>query len=433
MLMSGALMPMCAQEAWTIDRCMAYAVEHSHRVRQAAEASDSHRSQRNAAAAAFVPKVQAYSAVQLTSGRSIDNETNTYSDYSQFYNSYSIEASMTVFAGGSLFNSMRQAASERRMGLSALRREQDNAAIDVMQSCADVLYYEGLVQVSADKLSETDSTLLRTRRMVELGMKSEADLAQVASQRAADSYDLTHNANLYRAALMKLKQQMTLSASDTLELTCPELSAPLGNMASADSIFDYAGEHNPTVGEALQRYQAARYAHKAAVGRMMPSLTLYAGISTNYYKYLDVEGYTAASFADQIEGHRGQYVGLQLSIPLLGSLERTGAARRARNAMETARSQYDEALAQLRFDIEQALMDVEAYAAECAEMDAKVDADRLAYRITRRKFDEGMMNAIDLQTSANALALSRARRLQSRLMLMLKQRYVMYLQGHPLY
>ena len=60
MLMSGALMPMCAQEAWTIDRCMAYAVEHSHRVRQAAEASDSYRSQRNAAAAAFVSQTDTF-------------------------------------------------------------------------------------------------------------------------------------------------------------------------------------------------------------------------------------------------------------------------------------------------------------------------------------------------------------------------------------
>lgn len=50
--------------------------------------------------------------------------------------------------------------------------------------------------------------------------------------------------------------------------------------------------------------EAATYAHKAARGNLMPTLTLYAGISSNYYKYLNVDNYEAASFAQQMKGHR---------------------------------------------------------------------------------------------------------------------------------
>lgn len=62
-------------------------------------------------------------------------------------------------------------------------------------------------------------------------------------------------------------------------------------------------------------------------------------------------------------------------------------------------------------------------------MEKKVEADSLAYEVTLRKFEEGLMTSLDLQNSASQLQESRMLLLQSRLTYLLKCRLVDYYQG----
>ena len=66
-------------------------------------------------------------------------------------------------------------------------------------------------------------------------------------------------------------------------------------------------------------------------------------------------------------------------------------------------------------------------------MEKKVKSDDLAYRVTLRKYEEGLMSSLDVQNSSNTLLTSKADLLQKRLMLMMKSRLVDYYKGKPLY
>ncbi len=106
--------------------------------------------------------------------------------------------------------------------------------------------------------------------------------------------------------------------------------------------------------------------------------------------------------------------------------------RKARNDMHIARERRTEELRRLQTAIEQAVLDLEGYAKETMQMEKKAAADEIAYRVTLRKFEEGLMSAIDLQTGANTLLLSRADLLQRRLMYLMKCKLVDYYRGRPL-
>ena len=64
-------------------------------------------------------------------------------------------------------------------------------------------------------------------------------------------------------------------------------------------------------------------------------------------------------------------------------------------------------------------------------MDKKVKSDELL-RVTLRKYEEGLMSTLDVQTSANTLLESKANLLQKRLMYLLKSKLVDYYKGKPL-
>ena len=61
--------------------------------------------------------------------------------------------------------------------------------------------------------------------------------------------------------------------------------------------------------------------------------------------------------------------------------------------------------------------------------DKKVNALVLSHEANSRKYEEGLMTVIELQTSSNSLLEARAERLNQGLQYLLKERVVMYYKG----
>ena len=110
------LTPLHAQEPMSLEDCMAYAVEHSTTVGQQVNSLESSRQDYISAVASALPSIGASTGGNVSFGRSIDPETNTYTTTSTFSNSYGISASMTVFNGLSTINSIRATKVLRAKG-----------------------------------------------------------------------------------------------------------------------------------------------------------------------------------------------------------------------------------------------------------------------------------------------------------------------------
>ena len=64
---------------------------------------------------------------------------------------------------------------------------------------------------------------------------------------------------------------------------------------------------------------------------------------------------------------------------------------------------------------------------------AYVEADSIAYQLTRRQFEEGLSTAIDLHTTSTQLLQSKATLLQCQLMAMVKHELVRYYNGEQIW
>lgn len=100
----------------TLDECMRYAVEHSPAVRRQDYTNRSYRQDYIESVAALVPSVSGTVGASTSFGRSVDPETNTYTDVSNFDNSYSLSGQMPVFAGLTRINTLRAARVMRSQG-----------------------------------------------------------------------------------------------------------------------------------------------------------------------------------------------------------------------------------------------------------------------------------------------------------------------------
>ena len=423
-----------AQEmALTADDCMRYAVEHNHDIRISQLTQDTRRAERTGAIGAFLPSVNGSIGAQYNFGRAIDPETNTYTNVSTFYNGYSVQATLPVFDGFQRINQLRAAKASLLMGSSQLRAQQDELALQVFEAYCNVLYYQGTVKMAEEKREQSQLTLRQTQVMAEVGQKSEADVAQMEAQLAGDDYEITRQQNELSTALLTLKQLMNYPEEDSLVIVGEDWNT-LSDRSNRSTLNTQTfGEpstlENPAVAAAAQNVIVARRRLSMARGALSPSLSISGGISTSFNKMLHTE---ATGFRDQLEANRGEYIYASVSIPIFNRLENLTNIRRQRNNLRIAEEELEQKRDELVKLQLQAANDCEGFRKQTLQMQHKVEADSIAARLTTRKYEEGLSSAIDVQTSAATLLESRARLLQCRLMLALKQKLVNYYKGYPI-
>ena len=434
-------------KTWGLDSCMAYAVSHATDVKREVINARQRKQDYQKTVTSFLPTVSGGVQGQYAWGRNIDPETNTYNNVTTFNNYYQLYAELNVFDGFATINAFKQAKLAKAYSATAMQKVRDDKAIDVMQKFVDAAYAEASIQIASDKLAESKRLLAKMQRLYELGEKGRPDVVQMESQVAEDEYNLTHQNNVAQQSLLSLKSAMNFPVEEELHLITTDKQINNGNFNLHDNQGN-AGNDNlglpmkslavyqnflnasPDVKSAEFEVENARYNYKIAKGRLLPSLSLGGGISTNYYKNLSQRG-QYEGFASQFRNNRGEYLALTLSIPIYNN-EAWHGVKKARNDWQLAQVNLEETKRKLHDNIAQAIMDAEGYAKELEQMDKKVASDSLAYYMSSRKFEEGMLSTFDLHTAAQTLLESRIKQLQMQMLLVIKQRLVDYYQGKNL-
>ena len=424
-----------AQSDWTMQQCMQYAVQHNHEVKQAELELDNYKASKTGAIGNFLPYVDAGIGAQYNFGRAIDPETNGYTDVSTFYNGYQLSASLPVFDGFSRLHALKAAKASELMGRASLRQRQDQTALDVLQAYTSVAYYDGLVKMAEEKVEETLLLLKQVKVLEEVGRKSAADVAQVESQQAEADYELTRQQNLYASAILELKKAMNYPLSDSLSLEyIPNVGmfdSQCGNNSFPTWEKNLDNERHPELQVARYRMQASKHEWHQARASLYPSLSLSAGLSTTYYKTLHNDA--AETFRNQMKNNMGEYLGVSLNIPLFNRLQTLTSIRKAKNNYKIAQEAYDQKQLELAKLSSEAWQDWQGYQKQTIQMEKKVEADSIAYQLTRRQFEEGLATAIDLHTTSAQLLNSKATLLQCQLMAMVKEQLVRYYKGETIW
>lgn len=415
----------------SLEACMQYAVEHSPAVRRQDYTNRNYRQDYIESIASLVPAVSGSVGASTSFGRSVDPETNTYTDVSNFDNSYSVSGQIPVFAGLTGINTVRAARVMRMQGVEELQLARDEIALKTMQAYFDVVYYTESVRLAREQLETSTAELEKSRKLFELGLKSAADVAEVESQQASDDYLLTQQENNLALAEIALAEAMNYPADRPLRIdTAVAIETPAG-VAPFREVLDNALENNPKAVAARHDVRRSRLQFSIARGNLLPSLYVGGGYSTNFFMNLDDRS-LYASFPNQFRDNRGFYVSAQLSIPIFGGLSRRTSMNRARNNWRIAEQNRTETLRTLQSEVAQAYQQMLGFGKEFVQASKKSDAARLAYEAVSGKYERGMVSALDLQTAADNLLQARSERLRARLQYILKVRLVAYYNGEPL-
>ena len=428
---SNFLTLVCVAQPLTIDDCMRYAVENSVAVGKQRLAADDNKTNYQEAVASLFPSVNAEVAGGLNFGRGIDPATNTYTNVTTFGNSYGISGSVPLFDGLKGINTVRAMKVARQKGVVDTQIAQDEVAMQTLSAYIDVVYYTEAVKIAREQLEASRKTLELVRRQEELGTKSVADVAEIESQEANYDYILTTEENNLALAYIKLREVMNYPQGEKLEIVTDINLEALPTATSEQALVYYALANNPKIIASRHATEQSRLNLARTKGSHYPSLYLYGGYNTSYY--IDFENKAAyASFANQFRNNRGGYVQVGLSVPIFNGLSARSSKRRAANAYRSAQLEQVAVERAVESEVAQTWQEMQGFGKQYIQGQKKVSAAQLAYDGAERKFENGLISALDLQTAANTLLQAKSDKLRARLQYIIKTRMVDYYNGMPL-
>ena len=420
-----------AQEKWTLNECIAFAIKNNLQL-QDAELNEKlavlnyHQSKWN-----LLPEVGAGANAGLNFGRSVDPNTNGIVNTSFFNNSYYLGASVDLFRGFMLQNQIGYLKFRKESSENNRLNATDDLAFAVMTAFFNVIYYEELLKIANEQKALSELNVKKTQILVTTGLKAQTDLLEVKANFEKEELFCIHTSNNIASSWISLKKAMNLNPEQQITLALPEKE----QVAAAEIVDDMPElfrqhiEWSPYIHLYESELQASQKNINISKAGFFPSVRLQAGYNTGFYETNKDANDQVIAFNSQIKNNRSQFVGVSLSIPIFSKKSVSFDVKRAKLVSEQSQTRLELAKQKLLYEMEENYNQLTASRKELQQAGKQLEADTLVFQAAQKKFDQGMINAVELYTIKNRLANTISQILHFKLTYEMKKRILDFYKG----
>lgn len=422
-----------AQETWSLQKCIEYALENNIQIKQQALNNEYTQNQVNQAKSDRLPNLNAGLSNNLNFGRSLGYD-NTYKNVnSSQYNGY-LSTDVTLWNGFTLQNTIKQREFDLQAAIQDFQKAKDDIMLNIAASYLEILFAEELEQVSLTQIEVTRQQIARTQQLVDAGSLARGALLEIEAQLAREELQLVNNQNSVQLSYLTLYQFLELPIAESFKIEKPRLPEIKANVTMANSfdVYKNAMQLRPEIKAAQMRVESARRQLDIAKGTAYPSLSFGA----NYYnlyndKYTDLTG-ESISFGDQLKNNKRYSMGLTLNIPIFNKFQVKNGVANAILQISDYEYRLQSAGNVLRKEIEQAYTNALASLNRYISSEKAVKSTEEAFRYTEEKFNVGMINSVEYNQSKNNLTVAQSELLQARYEYIFRTKILDFYNGIPI-
>ncbi|MFV0376300.1 MAG: TolC family protein [Mangrovibacterium sp.] len=433
-LFSLALMPVLLQagEPWSLRQCIEHAVANNleHYQYQLSEQSSVITSRQ--AKLNLLPSLSASSGAGISDGRVVDPATNDVNNGYFLSSSFDLGASVAIFQGFILQNRIGYARYMRETEKWQRVNHADDLAFNVMTAYYNVVYYEGLVEIAREQMKLSEYNVEKTEKLIETGLKAKTDLAEMQATYEKEKLNQMQAENKTDESRLKLVQYLNLPVGQSVEVMSSLADSLLFsvNNPESDSLYQAYVSQSAYVKIAESKLNAATKQVAIARGGYVPSLSLNASLGSSYSETSLNDDGTIIPFRTQLDNNKGQYVGASLSIPIFSKNQVRSQVQQAKLAKEQAKTELETYRQKVYYELMNNTRELQSLYQQYRQTVKQYEAEELAFRVAQRKYDEGILNVIDLLTVKNRLADAKASRLLARLQFVMKDKVIEFYKGN---
>jgi outer membrane protein len=422
-----------SQEVWTLEECVDYAIEHNLQVKNTSYNNESSRESYRQSIRDLLPSVNGSTDYTIRYGRSADPQTNDYVNTEFFSNNYSLNASLDLFRGFQKLNAIRASKFIYKATQEDILQEKFLLAFRVMSAYYDIKFFEGLVANSLEQLEISQGNYDLVNKQVELGLMAGADLYEAESNLLGDKLLLTQNRNQLTNAKLALIQEMNLTEVSDIKLKESLEETLLNEDVTLDSLYQSARGFVPLVKSQEYRVTAAKKQLQATRGGLFPSLSLFAGYGTSYFETNVDENGNVIPFRTQFSDNTSKFVGAQLNIPISNGWSNHSRVKQQKIAYMQAKNNLEIQEQELFQLLQQLVQDNRALIAEYEQSAKQVESQQIAFTIAQKRYEKGLINALELFQAKNLYGVAQNQNLQVGLRLKVNQSTIDFYSGLPIF
>lgn len=452
-----------AQEVITLQTAVDRALERNLSVKQALLSEALSTEDYNQSRYNRLPTINANPQASFNFGRNIDPSTNQFINQRIFALSGNVTAQITLFQGGQLRNQIIQNRILVDVDKSNTAKVRNDLVLNVVTQYLSILTNQDLVTASKQQIDIAKITLDRAQKNFDAGQQTLADLSQAKAQLSTADLNLTNAQNQFELSVLILKQYMEMDPLAPITVEKPDISKLTDIRTAYDelTVLKTAMEINPDIKLAETRQLVAEQAIKIAKGNYYPSLVLFGQVGSNYSDArrqftgiapngkIDTIGFLQSNgqnviapqfeqllskypFFKQFGDNFNQAVGVTLQIPIFNRFQARTSVRKARISYQSAEVNTQLARNNLSKVIIQAVWDVQAADKRRQSSEQTYEANKQAFNVIQQRYNVGLVNSLDYNTSLTNLNKSQFDLIQARYEVVFRSKVIDYYLGNPI-
>jgi outer membrane protein len=410
-----------AQNKWTLDECINYAMENNLTLKLSKLKQRSAQEDVMQSKAALFPTLSA----NTNQGVGYSPFDNTAADKAYYNGSYGVNAQWTVWNGGQNTNTIKQ---------NKLTEEQARLSTDVTANSlqeqitklyVQILYMSEAIEVNRQSLETSKKNEERGQQMVEVGKMSKADLAQLSAQRASSEYSIVESETQLAKYKLQLKQALDLDAGTVFDVAIPSTSdqQALAEIPSLVSVFDAAMAQRPEIKNALLGIESSNLQMKIAKAGALPTVTVNGGLGTS------TNSMSSLAWGTQMKNNFDLTASVAINVPIFDARRTKTSVNKARIAQEQAHINYDNEEHELYCTVEELWLDAINNQQKFRSALATVESEQESYNLLSEQFNLGLKNIVELLTGKDKLLTAQQNKLQSKYTTILSQQLLKFYQN----
>lgn len=403
---------------WTLQECIDYALENNISIQKNRLAKLSAEEDILQSQAALLPSLSATTGHNISyqpwpeSGRAqVQNGYVQQSVDKVFYNgSYGVSSSWTVWNGGRLKGNIKlnelsaeQAALDSAITANSIQEQ-------IAQLYVQILYSTEAIAVNRQSLETSLKNEQRGQAFVSVGKMSRADLAQLTSQRAQDEYGIVEAESNLRNYKRQLKQLLQLIDDEEFDIVIPETTdeMALQEIPTLGSVYVTAMENRPEIKNARLGIESSDLNIKLAKAQRLPTIGVSASAITNTTSMSD------NAWGSQLKNNFNLGGGLNISIPIFDNRSAKTAINKAQIQKMNYELDLKDKQTSLYSTLENYWLQAETNQEKFRAAKVATESAGTSYEMLSGKFDEGLINIVELMQGRDALLQAQQNELQAK-------------------
>lgn len=429
---------------WTLENCIQHAIDNNIVIKQIKLQKESAEVELNTSQMSRLPDLNVgigqnwrFGYSEIISGLK-ENTTQSTSNFS-------ISSSIPLFTGFRINNEIEKNKLELKAATENLEKAKEDLALNIASLFLQVLFNKEIVKVNEEQLNLSHNQVEKTKSLVQAGKAPLSQLYDIESQVAKDEVSLIQAKNSLALALLDLAQSLELETENAFDVYTPEIEDVIEKYTNSvqlpQVIFNNAVNIKPIIKEQQYRMESAEKTLKIAKSGYLPSLQLNLGYGTDYFYDYDIKkkinpdtgnAYSNTPFSSQIRDNAGEFISLNLSIPVFNRFSVKNQVRNAKINISNQQLALENTKKTLYKEIQTAYLNATAAREKYRASEKAVTAGAEAFKYAQERYETGKSSVFEFNEAKTKLIQNQSEQIQAKYDYVFRAKILDFYNGNPI-